>query len=369
MPQVSSICVLSEKKEACNMLEIYISDRALEKIWVESRDSNWGKIISKQGVVYISEDDPSQLLDENGVLWQIEMSGIHLEPSTEYIQKILDGTKSISEKPFGVFILDIEPHKALKMQQENGVICMSSDAIDENILALIDPCVKEYEEGEKGKWSDVLVGVKADTFVSNSVIINDRNLFANDGLKTNHHTGESTPGIDNIAAVLNEIIPSELCVPYHVAILCDYECVKIANGLTHKSVAEKVNKIKKKLNREFPIEIEIIFIKDGDSRITKVTHNRRIISNYFILKADHKICAFKSGMSLCAQNILIDRLYSKGLSDTSDPPAKGHRVCVSQYRSIRQLLVEHESRGNMYYTLRQNGQEKSITQIKNRLFV
>ncbi len=354
------------------MLEIYISDKTLEKIWLESPDSNWGKILKKQRVIYISEEKTNGYLNEDCVLWQMQMDDIKLEPSTAYIQGVINGTESISKKPFGVFILDIDPAQAFKMQKENGVICMSSDAIDENILTLIDPCVKEYEESEKGKWSDVLVGVKADSFVSNSVIINDRNLFANDGQKTNHHTGEiydDTPGIDNIAAVLNEIIPSELSVPYHVAILCDYECVKTANGLTHKSVAEKVNKIKKKLNRLFPIEIEIVFIKAGDSRITNVTHNRRIISNYFILKADHKICAFKSGMSLCAQNILIDRLYSKGLSDTSDPPAKGHRVCVSQYRSIRQLLVEHESRGNMYYTLIQNGQEKSITEIKNRLFV
>ena len=374
MPQVISICVLLEKKGDYNMLEVYISDKTLEKICLESPDSSLGKILSKQSVIYISEENPDQLLDETGVLWQIEMAGVHLEPSTAFIQDVISGSKSISEKPFGVFILDIEPQKALKMQRENGVICMSSDKIDDDILTLIDPCTKVYAEGEKGKWSEVLVGVKSGSFVSNSIIINDRNLFANDRQLTNSHTGEKyddTAGIDNIAAILDEIIPNELGVPYHVAILCDYECVKTTNGLTHKSVSEKINKIKKKLNRTFPIEIEIVFIKDGDNRITAPTHNRRIISNYFILRADHKICAFKSGISLCGQNVSIDKLYSRGLFDKSDPPAKDHKMSVMQYRLIRQFLLEYEGRGigSTYYTFRQNGQEKTITELKNRLLI
>ena len=118
------------------MLEVYISDKALEKIWLEAPDSSWGKILSKQRVIYISEEQTDEYLNEDGVLWQIQMAGIQLEPSTAYIQGVINGAESISEKPFGVFILDIDPAQALKMQNENGVICMSSDRIDEDILTL-----------------------------------------------------------------------------------------------------------------------------------------------------------------------------------------------------------------------------------------
>ena len=374
MPQVISICVLLEKKGDYNMLEVYISDKTLEKIWLEYPDSNWGKILSQLRVIYISEEQTNEYLNEDGVLWQIQMAGIQLEPSTAYIQGIINGTESISEKPFGVFILDIDPAQALKMQKENGVICMSSYKIDEDILTLIDPSSKMYDEGEMGDWKEVLGGVNASSFISNSLIINDRNLFANDGYKTNRkgEKYEDKTAIYNITEMLNEIIPFTLAKPYHISVVCDYEC--ISNGLTHKSIAEKVNKIKRALDRPFPIEIEILFIKRGDRRITDATHNRRIISNYFILKADHKICAFKpcnekQSVSICGQNISIDKLYSRGLFDKSDPPAKGYKSDLTKYRNIIKILTEGENNGFTNYYLGQNGQEKPITELKNRLLV
>lgn len=356
------------------MLEVYISDKALEKIWLEAPDSSWGKILSKQRVIYISEEQTDGYLNEDGVLWQIQMAGIQLEPSTTYIQGVINGAESISEKPFGVFILDIDPAQALKMQNENGVICMSSDRIDEDILTLIDPCSKMYDDGEIGDWKEILGGVKAGSFISNSLVINDRNLFANDGYKTNRRGEkyEDKTAIYNITEILNEIIPFSLTKPYHISIVCDYEC--ISNGLTHKSIAEKVNKIKRALDRPFPIEFEILFIKRGDRRITDATHNRRIISNYFILKAEHKICAFKShyegqSVSICGQNVSIDKLYSRGLLDKSDPPAKGHKSDLTKYRNIIKILTEGEVRGFTNYYFAQNGQEKPITELKNRLLV
>lgn len=358
------------------MLEIYMSDKTLEKIWLESPNSNWGKILSKQQVIYVSLENPNRLFDAEDELSQISaMNDIRLEPSTAYIESVISGVNSISEKPFGVFILDIEPHKALKMQMENGVICMSSDKIDDDILTLIDPCVKEYEDGEFGDWTEILSGIKAGAFVSNSIVINDRNLFANDGQKMNRYTKETyedTTGVENVSIILNEIIPHTLNVPYHVTILCDYECVN--NGLTHKSVAEKINKIKKMLNRQFPIEMEILFIKRGDKSITDATHNRRIVSNYFILKADHKICAFKTNhkrrsISTCGQTISIDKLYSKGILDRSDPPAKGHKVYVNKYKTIVNTLKESERRGFVNCYFAQNGQEKPITELQNRLLI
>ena len=128
------------------------------------------------------------------------------------------------------------------------------------------------------------------------------------------------------------------------------------------------------MDRPFPIEFEILFIKRGDRRITDATHNRRIISNYFILKAEHKICAFKShyegqSVSICGQNVSIDKLYSRGLLDKSDPPAKGHKSDLTKYRNIIKILTEGEDRGSTNYYFAQNGQEKPITELKNRLLV
>ena len=358
------------------MLEIYISDKTLEKIWVESRNSNWGKIISKQGVVYISEEEPSRLLDKDGVLWQIEMSGIHLKPSTEYIQKIIDGTESISEKPFGVFILDIDPVQALKMQNENGVICMSSKRINDDILTEVSPNYKFYEKDEEGDWNEILQGVSNDVLPSNAVIVIDNYLFANDGRMQVGTPYEYTDsgGIKNIQSILDCIIPRKSSIDYHVLIVCESDSIK--NGLTFKDITTQLNKLKKELKKTrdpgLNITCEIIAATKG-SQYVSLAHNRRIISNYFIIDLLHKVNAFSdTGKSNCEQCITINRLYSRGLKERSDVPAKSHRIVINNYKKFISDWISailNDGRDITDYIFGQNGQEKSIIEIKNRLLV
>lgn len=358
------------------MLEVYISDKTLEKIWLEAPNSNLGKVLSKQRVIYISEEEADSHLDKDGVLWQIEMSGIHLEPSTAYIQDVISGATSISEKPFGMFILDIEPVQALKMQNENGVICMSSKSIDDTILTDVSPNYKFYEKDEDGAWDSVLKGVSNTVLPSNAVIIIDNYLFANDGKKqigTPHEYIDSS-GMKNVQAILDCIIPRKLSIDYHVLLVCEWDSIK--NGLTFKDITTQLNKLKKELKKtrdsEINITCEMIAAKEG-SQYVSLAHNRRIISNYFIIELLHKVNAFSdTGKSNCEQSITINRLYSQGLEEGSDVPAKTHRIVMNNYKrfiSDWTRAIQIDGRDITDYVFGQNGQEKSITELKNRLLV
>lgn len=358
------------------MLEVYISDKTLEKIWLESPNSNLGKVLSKQRTIYISEVETDRHLDKESVLWQIEMSGIHLEPSTAYIQDVISGAVSISEKPFGMFILDIDPAQALKMQNENGVICMSSEMTDDTILTDVSPNYKFYEKDEEGAWDNVLKGVSQTVLPSNAVIIIDNYLFANDGRKQigTPHEYIDSGGMKNVQAILDCIIPRNLSIDYHVLLVCESDSIK--NGLTFKDITTQLNKLKKELkktrNPGINIICEIIAAKDG-SQYVSLAHNRRIISNYFIIEVLHKVNAFSdAGKSNCEQSITINRLYSKGLNEDSDVPAKSHRIVVNNYKRFisdwtNAILVD--GRDITDYIFGQNGQGTSITEIKNRLLV
>ena len=65
----------------------------------------------------------------------------------------------------------------------------------------------------------------------------------------------------------------------------------------HKSysfdeIATKINRIKTKLRRDYPIMMEVLGIAP-DSSIYNKLHNRLIISNYYLVEAGHKLAAFK----------------------------------------------------------------------------
>jgi hypothetical protein len=63
-----------------------------------------------------------------------------------------------------------------------------------------------------------------------------------------------------------------------------------------------------------------------------LTHNRRIITDYFHITADYGLQAFNMmGKAEKEQLITTKGLYCEGLNDPSDLPEERHRVMLSNY--------------------------------------
>ena len=96
------------------------------------------------------------------------------------------------------------------------------------------------------------------------------------------------------------------------------------------------------------------------------THDRFIISNYFVIHASHKIKAFNAQQkSLCAQKLTFDYLYSEGIEedDISSTPE------VSQDRVLKALCdTFHTSKSEIQYAANGQVNKKGVFTIQNDLF-
>lgn len=213
------------------------------------------------------------------------------------------------------------------------------------------------EEGENSTfgWREIFTGVK--DLPSNSIIINDRNLFSNDEVikdKDGAIIDKRLSGIEGIFNILNVSLPKKLDVPFHILIVCDKTGIE-GDGLrrrktiTVKNVITYLNGLKKQLNRPFPIVMELLAVCPSSS-FYPATHNRRILTNYGLLTFDHKVNAFKGRVNNASQLIGVNKLFShENLKTESEPPFlfEHNRITKALHNYLTYLnqttvLSEHE---------------------------
>ena len=333
------------------MFLIHITEKALEDICL-GKYPNWLAISKKQTkiIIYVSNNDI--FLDDNNPI-NIFSQGHEVEivPNNEYFERILQDPVSVLEHPCGAFLLDIDEKAAKQIESDYGVICQSTDNIDDNCLLYSKEITSEIDETEHN-WMNFLKDIK--NTPSNTLIVNDRYLFQNDDLVKKN-------GIHNAVKIINAILPVNFKSDYHVLFV--FDSLKLKTGISFSNIVNWLNKEIKSL-RPYSIKLELISIKK-DTNLYEHTHNRRIISNYCIIRAEHKFNAFYESRSLCSQTLNCDMLYSKGLSNDSDSPIKPLLKMINDLKSIASYGKTHITAG---YEFAVNGNTKvSISNIQNRL--
>ena len=146
------------------MFKVFIAEKILRNIiQAESQRpnntrSNLFKILKSAKKLYVAMDAPDeawikQLKDNYGLVADTTR--------TEYIKKIPTKPESVLKNPSSLFILDIPPAEAKKIQVEYGVICRSG--VDLNISTLID--INDEHTTDKNEplgkgWDTVLDSVE-----------------------------------------------------------------------------------------------------------------------------------------------------------------------------------------------------------------
>ena len=265
--------------------------------------------------------------------------------------------ENVLKNPSALFILDITPAEALAIQRMYGVMCLSSAAPD--ITPLID--VNDEHTTEKkvslGRgWDSVLDSVEH--LPSNALILNDRYLFKT----TNPVFGN---GFDNIRSILTELLPRELSTKYHIIVIFDRN--EIDPLYNFKIIAKRLNDIAKEFNKPYEIVMEVLGLSEGKEIYYKF-HNRRIVSNYFVVKMDYTLAAFNKTEGTSEQTIIPQVLFTEdSLANRSSAPLKSMQQITKALQSFSQSLSSPSTDHNSYsYAVNGQRKERCVT-ITNRL--
>lgn len=401
------------------MFSLYIDKNALAKICKENagkerieEQSSWYRIIAMQDKVYanignllsnindyedqINEAENSENPDViriNELVTLKRLAALNKDVQTMVLpcSKVDIDTidpsrpetfKTVVNDPCAVYLLNIKPEDADKIQKEYGVICQSIDALDDSILTGEGIHITPKKGNDNYGWLRIMKNFK--NLPSSAIVINDRNLFTNDRLikEKDGAIKEKFLGIQNIKEILEQVVPQKFNGgKYHILISSDITDQNDGH-VTFDDVNRKLNEVRQELeksrNKRFDIDLELfVFYLDKSSSNTSApnglgheyTHNRRILSNYFIFTFEHKIKAFNGESSLVTQEINGHKLFHVGLyDDGNDPAEKTHRDMITEFSNFLSLhtnVTDPNKAANLDKTVRYslNGIEKKPSQI------
>ncbi|MCR4964896.1 MAG: hypothetical protein K6A41_04495 [Bacteroidales bacterium] len=357
------------------MFRIYISAASLERICLEEmpkeeKERNvWFTLLSKQTVLFLDKNIYEELEDYNDPLFTFSESyDINLTVSKKDFNNIInDDTEFLLSEPQGVFLLDIDKQQAQAIQEKYGILCQSTDNLRECDISGEEHKIALFKDNYEYSWKDLFNnGLKVP---SNSLIIVDRYIFGWEG----KYKSGYTDGIENIKQILRCILPKSLSCDYHVLVLFDENASTDRNYKRENVVRQLDEFIKLELRKPYNIIIEL-FSVSGSCFNYDATHDRRIISNYFIITVDHLIKAFKNdGCPICNQDLRIEYVYSHGLYDNSSPAVKRINDLLTKFQEmhIRGKCEYDQGTDNAknYVALCGSNTFSTIHDLRNRLLV
>ena len=304
--------------------------------------------------IYVSADTPdyawAKMLEEKHKI-KADYS------KSDYIRSIKDHPETVLQNPSSIFILDIPLADAIKIQTSYGVICLCGE--NANINRLIDVNDEQTigdQESLGNGWSTVLKSLKG--IPSNALLLTDRYLFSGYYPKVGN-------GVDNVLNILDTLLPEKFLGEYHVTIVFDNDN-KNEKYTSFNEIVAQLSNVRLALHRDYPINMEILGITP-DSEVYNDLHNRRIVSNYFIVKVEHKMAAFDKNVSTCEQTITPQVLFTvDSLNQNSSPPIKAIDHVIAAIRKFSGIASRYTDATDYYYALNDKRMEK-CTGIKNRL--
>ena len=373
------------------MFKLFISESSLENFILDEQDKNvapqdnWYKILQKQKSIYILFDKNIEYSElsiddaQTNPLFLLQQSGKEFVDTTNYLKDIYNHPQRVLENPCGAFILDIDKEKADDIQKKYGVICQSAKSIDGSFWKSIvyNAHISISKNDKDHSWSEFLKGVN--NLPSNSLLIIDRYLFSYE----NDYKTTLEDGVCNLFEVLKSLLPDTFSMSedYHILLIFDGKELKetknskylFGDEVNHSSdeCFEKLAKIltskKKELNRNYNIIFELVSLTSDNYGYSE-THNRRILTNYCIIRADHLLKAFKDNKGTCGQNIDSDTLFSIGIdNEKSDMPEKAHTDLLNSLKDTFDY-ARGDAAPNYKYALNKNA-GKSIKDLVNRFFL
>ncbi len=336
------------------MFTLYTTEDKLTELCLEGR--TWYDIIRKQRTIYVcNESDEDEWDVSNEVLINLFREGIEIDVNNKLAEDIRNDNKNVLELPNPAYILDFPERDADKISQKYGVIFLPTENTPEPVIAEPDWTLDTSDNSKELSWNYFLDGIKARY---NSLVIIDRYFFSSEPGETLEDS------MFNLKGILNMLLPKNQMHRFTVSIIFDETKINVKDNIDMKGLITKVNKMKKAFADRTSFDIELISIDSNCYNYDK-THDRFIVSNYFIVDASHKIKAFRMNKTaLVEQNINFNYLYSKGIKESdksSKPEISQDRVLKAIHGALQTSKAEiiHAANGQL--------SPKGDFQVKNEI--
>jgi hypothetical protein len=333
------------------MFTLYTTEDKLTDLCMEG--GTWYDIVKNQKTIHVCNDSDEEEWDiTNEMLVSLHHDGIEIDVDNELAEDIKDDPSNVLELPNPAYILDYSEREADEISRKYGVIFLPANNTPEPALAENGWTLDTSDESKEKSWEYFLSDIKTRY---NSLVIIDRYFFSSE-------TGESIEDSKfNLRSILNMLLPKEQMHRFTVSVIFD----STKADIEMHALATEVNKIKKTLVGRTPFDMELISIDSNCYNYDK-THDRFIVSNYFVIDAAHKIKAFTiDKTALTEQNIHFKYLYSEGIrkNDKSSKPE------VSQDRILKAICDSlHTSKAEMLHAANGQMSQKGNFQPKNEMF-
>ena len=314
-------------------------------------------IISEQFYGKIKQEEQGRAPQELSYLYKLLQQQPVQLLTTAANEKYKNHSENVLKNPTALYILDMTPSEASAIKSKYGVMCMSSSCPD--ITPLID-VNDEHTTGRKEPldkgWDSVLDSVEY--LPSNALVLIDRYLFK-------HIEAYYGNGFDNVISILKELLPHELGTTYHITIVFDRK--EIDPLYSFDTIAKRLYENVEEMGYSYPITMEVLGVVEP-LRLYYSTHNRRIVSNYFVVKMDHKLAAFNKNIGTTDQTIIPQVLFTEdSINHHSSPPLKSLQQITNALRDFSQSLLKPSMKHELYsYAVNGKRMEKCLA-IRNRL--
>lgn len=356
------------------MIALYTELDAFENI-ASSKDDykEWNNLLNNGIEVFVNLD--KETLDDKlenpediitlGLLAYGGMS--EPKPFETGFQKINNDISSALDNPFGLYILNYSEEDCKKAQEELGLAIFPSSNIPSDFYKLsIDEDFEKDElvQCDKGilrGWQKVLEPYNSN--YSNSSIIVDRNLFANEERGNN-------VGVNNLLQFLDLTLPKKLTQVYDLTIITD-----LTNKIVRKNYREKlVNTLVDELEklRTYSINIELLFIHSSRP-VYYGTHQRRVLKNYHYAYSEHGFSIFYISNKSKVRNDNTFKMFHslEKLIEKDEPNLSGIKLVnkfkkrLEEIKTDAELKLSELGQNDHHYRLFLNKNE--VISIKNRL--
>lgn len=333
------------------MFTFYTTEDKLTELCLEG--GTWYDIIRNQRTIYVCNDSDEEEWDiSNEILLNLYRGGVEIEVDNEVAEDIKKDTKNVLELVNPAYILDYSEQEATEISRKYGVIFLPTQNTPEPAIAETGWTLDTSDDSKEQSWDFFLSGIKTKY---NSLVIIDRYFFSSE-------YGESLEDSKfNLRSILIILLPKEQMHKFTVSII--FDITKADKEM--QELATEVNKIKKTLVGHTSFDMELISIDSNCYNYDK-THDRFIVSNYFVIDAAHKIKAFRTDKTvLTEQNIHFKYLYSEGIREND----KSSKPEVSQDRILKAVCdAMHTSKREMLHAANGQMSQKGDFQPKNEMF-
>ena len=332
------------------MFSLYTTENKLTELCMDGDE--WYNIIRKQRNVYVCNDSEDEGWDlTNPVLLALHREGTSIDVDNDLITEIKADNSKVLELVNPAYILDVKAEDAKAIEEKYGVIFLPIKDTPKPVLARRGWDIDTMDESKPNSWDYFLRGNRVSF---NSLVIVDRYFFSS-------QVGETIDdSLFNLWAILNVFVPKKHMHKFTVSIVFD----ETKTELSMAQLASKVNGVKKSLPGRTPFTLELISI-NSDCYKYEETHDRFIVSNYFVINATHKIKAFtENKKALCGQKLFFDYLFSKGIEDgdiSSTPEVSQDRILNAVCDAI------HTSKNEILYAANGQTHKKGDFALQNDL--